>query len=596
MHGKARKDPAIFLQPIKASPNSAWEGHHATNPCSIRFGCDSRVFLGYRAGGDADFYFCHHWKVWASHLGLAVLDEYGERITCRLPLPVFTIERHAQLPQSEAEFHEFMKGPHADEILVLHDFRFTEYRDYLYLVYHEGTLADCFDCVVRMPVAEFIAKVDRSLALAAQPTGAIRDAWRALWWAPGVWEPCGYKGTNRIFAGKVIKGDLVYLELEDGTLQLNHRPLAYGVATVNTGDKFYVEPTEDGITRYGVFESNSRPGYLDNSHIGCNGHPSRAAIGGKEVYVDVVHGCQRDFASSRVHKSHIMYFAYLRIKDYRSGELLYYSEDPIIDYGPDWDGEAIEGEWVRINTPLRGVMFAGGQEERVPGKRGVPDEWISYIGLGDTSIALARFTLRELLPAQVIADIQTREQNQAATVMGLAANTFTLPDLINGWRWEVRNNLARRTLEVVRTLPRNDETGIREINSRPGYFDAHGVLVPPGCVQYNAEYNAWVVAYQGLRLLDGDQGKRTQIGYGLVLLWGHNPEQVLYRSMLPMMTEEIPGWSASTSGKSALVLREFSNWIPEPVRRDIFYMNAFYQDSTPFPSQMEKWQREKAGV
>ncbi len=103
-------------------------------------------------GGTADTYQCDQWKVWASHLGLAVLDEKGETITCRLPLPIYELVHDVKLPQTVAEYHEFMKGPDASRILVLHDFRFTEYRDYLYLVFHEGTLNDCFDCVVRMPV------------------------------------------------------------------------------------------------------------------------------------------------------------------------------------------------------------------------------------------------------------------------------------------------------------------------------------------------------------------------------------------------------------------------------------------------------------
>ena len=42
-----------------------------------------------------------------------------------------------------------------------------------------------------------------------------------------------------------------------------------------------------------------------------------------------------------MNKPDIMYYAYLRIKDRKTGELLYWSEDPVIDYGPDWDSQAL---------------------------------------------------------------------------------------------------------------------------------------------------------------------------------------------------------------------------------------------------------------
>ena len=71
------------------------------------------------------------------------------------------------------------------------------------------------------------------------------------------------------------------------------------VAVLNTGDRFHADATPDGLTQYGVFETNTRPGYLDNSHVGNNGRPTRAWIGTKEVYIDVTHGCSRDMAMSR---------------------------------------------------------------------------------------------------------------------------------------------------------------------------------------------------------------------------------------------------------------------------------------------------------
>jgi len=107
----------------------------------------------------------------------------------------------------------------------------------------------------------------------------IENEWRDLWWGKGVWEPCGVDGTKRVFPSKVTKGDIVYYELADRTLQMGHRPLAAGCAVLNVGEKFHADATPDGLTTYGVFESNTRPGYRGNSHIGNNGAPTGARIG-----------------------------------------------------------------------------------------------------------------------------------------------------------------------------------------------------------------------------------------------------------------------------------------------------------------------------
>ena len=87
----ARKREGYVIEPITEGPSSGWEGHHATNPTAIRLTGDDRVFLGYRAGGSEDPYYLNQTPVWRSHLGLAVLDANGERVLCRLPLPILTI-------------------------------------------------------------------------------------------------------------------------------------------------------------------------------------------------------------------------------------------------------------------------------------------------------------------------------------------------------------------------------------------------------------------------------------------------------------------------------------------------------------------------
>lgn len=58
--------------------------------------------------------------------------------------------------------------------------------------------------------------------------------------------------------------------------------------------------------------------------------------------------------SSRSDVPDIVYYAYLRVKDFRTGKLLYYCEDPVIDYGKDWNRQAIDGAWITINEALQG--------------------------------------------------------------------------------------------------------------------------------------------------------------------------------------------------------------------------------------------------
>jgi hypothetical protein len=137
---RARKMPGYLIEPEVHGPGRVWEGHHATNPCSIRLAADPRVFLGYRAGGEGDYYNLDGIDVWGSHLGLAVLDDRGVNVVHRLPLPIYSIPDRPRYPETKEEFAQFQKGPHKDDIIVLHDFRFWEDGDWLYLIYHEGAL------------------------------------------------------------------------------------------------------------------------------------------------------------------------------------------------------------------------------------------------------------------------------------------------------------------------------------------------------------------------------------------------------------------------------------------------------------------------
>ena len=100
----AEKRSGYLIEPIPVGNQNAWEGHHATNPTAIRLSGDRRVFLGYRAGGSEDHYCLNGKSVWGSHLGLAVLDARGERVTYRFPLPIFTLRTGLSLPQTIGNF------------------------------------------------------------------------------------------------------------------------------------------------------------------------------------------------------------------------------------------------------------------------------------------------------------------------------------------------------------------------------------------------------------------------------------------------------------------------------------------------------------
>ena len=594
---KATKRPGFFIEPLKTRHHAGWEGHHATNPCVIRFSTDPRVFLGYRAGGDADFFHVAQHRVWGSHLGLAVLDEAGEKIACRLPLPIMTLEHGIPLPQSPEEYEQFIKTDKVSKAYVLHDFRFTEYRGYLYVVFHEGPVNECYDCVVRMPVSDFVAKVNRSIEISDLPEPQRTGEWRKLWWRDTTWEPAGIRGTNRIFGSRINKGDIIYFELADGTLQMCHRPLASGCAVLPVGEKFYADMTEDGLTAYGVFESNTRPGYTDNSHIGNNGGPTRARVGKKKVYIDVTHGCwSHMIAMGQRVPMDIMYYASLRVKDAATGELLYYSEDPIIDYGKDWNRCATAGTWIAENPALQGVMFVGGQVERIAGKNGLDHEFITYVGLGDTSVGLASFRLRDALPGRVAADIQTRDADLKRSVKDVPEGQGELKGAACGWRWSVRNNSARRTVEIVRTLPAKGEVGVREFNSRPGYFDAHGLAIHPEAIMFDKELEAWVIAYQGIRLTGTPASPQTQSACGFLVVNSHNPEQLYYRSMLPVTHETLDGWRFATSGAEARILRHYRELIPERVLAEIRNLAILRQDGLPWSQQFETWLKQKSGL
>jgi hypothetical protein len=600
---KAKKLKKYIIEPVKEGYNSKWEGHHATNPCSVRFKEDPRVFLGYRAGGDEDFFVFDIHDVWSSHLGLAVLDPSGLKIEHRLPLPIMTKVNDFDLPQTREEYDEFMKGPHRDKICVLHDFRFFNYRGYLHVIFHEGTIYECYDCVVRMPVDEFLDKIEKSIQLSSKPTEEIIDQWHKLWWADDVWEPCGVGGTNRIFPSPVTKGDIIYYEKPDGTLQLCHRPLADAMAVFDTGTNLYASATPDGITEYGVFETNIRPTLTDNSHIGNNGLPIRVKIGNVDAYMDITHGCYQ----RRIHDESmgddmavdgIFYYAYLRIKDCLTGDVLYYSNEPILDYDQVWKEYAQEGEWVAVNKMLGGVMFAGGQIETTPGKVGLDDEYVTYVGVGDTAVAMATFTLRDLMPDKVIEDINVRASHQAEKPSEqIDKNTFNFPEKINGWNWSVENDPVKYRINIVRALD-NGETHARPVHLTPGSFDADAMIFNGSAVKM-IEGIGWAVIYRAARWELRAGIKKSRITCGLLILDPANPEKILYHSEEPLAGIEnvVNSWTVGSDlNEQDNLIENVTGLITAQQEQKLRRFRRLFDAGKLFPSQMIKWQRQKSGL
>ncbi len=606
-----------LIEPMLNGPTSWWDGHHATNPCAIRLSRDPRVFLGYRAGGTGDFFRIKGHDVWRSHLGLAVLNPTGDKVLHRLPLPVLETELDFALPQTEAEFAAFKQGPHAEAIAVLHDFRLWEDGDWFYCIYHEGAVDSCFDCIVRMRTTDFLARIGRSIELSAWPQPEIINEWRKLWWAAGVWQPAGHNGTNRIYASTFPKNDIVFIRLGDGSLRMLHRPLP-DIAIIDTEGKTCAPATADGLSRIGIVQSSIRPGFADNSHIGNNGLPTRAKIGDVEVYIDVIHGVQNFRISEQDQPGwDLEYKAYFRVLDYATGELLYYSADPIFSDSHPWRAYTHDGAWVSKLSHLRSVMFTGGQLPAEPDRNGLDDTFHAYVGLGDTAVGLAKFTLRSLLPPPVIAAIQARPRRRGGAGGGergawsvergagggerggtphsaLRTPHSVVEPLgaIAGWDWTIRNSPDDCEVQIARQLQASGEASARPVGSRPGYFDSDGLLIEPGCVVRSPDLG-WLVVYKGLCWEEADGNRRTQVGYGLLLLDRENPERILYRSSEPLDGKLAleQGWTAGgTIALGQAFAARAESLLPARVRKETLYI---YQHN-PMPPHMVQWLATKA--
>jgi predicted GH43/DUF377 family glycosyl hydrolase len=593
---RARKLPGYIIEPRPTVGAMRWEDHHATNPCSVRLASDPRVFLGYRAGGADDAYNLNGIPVWGSHLGLAVLDERGERVVARLPLPIYSIPGRPAYPRTKEEFELFQAGPYRDRIIVLHDFRFWEDGEWLYLIYHEGALTTCFDCIRCMRGADFLDRIARSIDLSLRPVEEIRPEWESLWWAPGVWRPCGVNGTERIYSSPMNKNDIVFIRLTDGTLRMYHRPVP-DIAVLDTGQDTFSTATADGITRVGSLQSCIRPGFFDNSHIGNNGTPIRAHVGDAEVFLDVVHGVHNvHLHDPSVPKWKLYYLPYLRLLAADTGECLYYSDEPILDADDTWREYVEKGTWVKINPHLDGVMFAGGQEPVVPGRNGLDDLLTFYVGVGDTAVARAELRLRDLLPPVVASDIQARQRLNAARIdlPGAEAACWAFPGRPCGWEWRIANDVTRRRMRIVRRLPAVPaEEGARDIAPVPGRFDGHATLFGGSAAALDDELG-WIVVYTGARFEEEGGRRVTRLGLGILLLDRENPERILYRAREPVAgsVRTVQGWKAGPDAAGAReALGAWRRIIPDRVQQEVRQL----YESKPMPSDMTKWLKRKSG-
>jgi hypothetical protein len=595
-HLKACKVKGYITEPITSEGHWQWEGHHATNPTVLRLDGDQRVFLGYRAGGSDD----HHYSksgssAMGSHFGMAILDERGENVLHRLPLPIMTLRHGIELPKNLKEYEQYAEE-HEHEIVLLHDFHMHCDNGHLYVVYHESEIHAAYDCIVRMTQKGFLARIGRSIELLDRPIAEIHDAWEEIWWKPGVWEPCGTGDSRRIYASEASKNDIFFLRLADDTLRMYHRP-APDIAVLDTGNETFTRPTPDGITAIGSLQTCIRPGFFDNSHIGNNGAPIRAKIGDVDVYIDLTHGVHNEQISNPDVDSWMMtYLPFLRVIDFQTGECLYYSSEPILDLDEIWKEYVEDGTWVSKLDHLRGVMFAGGQIETVAGKNGLDDMFSVYIGLGDTAIGRAEFKLRDLLPDRVIEDIIARKKRREIRIDNPSTAAWGFPEALCGWQWTIVNDIQGRCINIIRTLRKNGHTegAVRVIPSVPGNFDADGIFFEEDCVRF-VENLGWVVAYRGVRWEEDQYGKRTFVGHGLLVLDRENPERILYRSTEPIggKVAKQEGWTGGRhNGEAWMFLEHAEDAIPEKVKFEI----ARIYEIAPMPSDLTKWLKHKSGT
>ena len=592
MNFQAKKIPGVFLEPLFDRQGAAWQSHHVTNPAAFRLPGEKRVLLGYRAGGDRDHYIIGETDVFSSSLGLCVLSDDGTKVLYRFPYPIMWAERTTSLPQTPEEYPAYLQQ-HGEDIAVMHDFRIYPHDGYVYIVYHDGSICQAYDRLCRMPEALFKEKIDTSIRLIEE--GVTEKAWRQIW-DRSHFQLVGADNGNHLFSGAKTgyptKSDITYFVTNDG-LQMLRRPipeLSRLAAPHLTGTL-----TPDGFDQMGVLEMCVRPGKWDNSHIGPNAMSTPAMIGDVAVYIDVWHGVHNGAIGNEDAAFHwdMYYSPYFSIRDACSGDILYWSEEPIIDPADDvWAEYTRHGRWIQALAHAY-ILFTGGQLEMELGKNGLDDPFTFYAGAGDTAIVRGEFTIRSLTPPAVIEDILARKAH-ASVPVNLTENTASFPVKASGWHWRIQQNSTKRTLSIQRTLGNPSapiDQAKKDILCRPGYFDAD-------CITWDGQIekteSGWVIPYRGVRwdAIDGQQ--YTTVSFGLLLLDEENPERLLYRPEEAMgETYRLPGFviGADIPCPSAQNLLPF---VPEPVIREIRHINTLIQSGQHWRSHHTIWLEQRA--
>ena len=113
-----------------------------------------------------------------------------------------------------------------------------------------------------------------------------------------------------------------------------------------------------------------------------------------------------------------------------------------------------------------------------------------------------------------------------------------------------------------------------------------------GCVVRSPDLG-WLVVYKGLCWEEADGNRRTQVGYGLLLLDRENPERILYRSSEPLDGKLAleQGWTAGgTIALGQAFAARAESLLPARVRNETLYI---YQHK-PMPPHMAQWLATKA--
>ena len=593
---RAKKVNSYVIEPKADGFSKAWESFHATNPSSIRLNGYDGVILAYRAGGENDKFFMYDKFVWGSSMGLCLLDSRGEKVRYRFPLPVFKCNRKMKkLPQTKEEFEEYQKI-YKDELAVLHDFRLFSIGETLYVLMHDGTLTYCYDTIQKIEIKDFIDRINQSITL-IDTNSVTEESWGEIWWKEGVFTPCGNDGTNKYWASTVNKTDIIVIQLENGKIQINHRAVP-DYAVIETDGEVFSSATADGFTKYGVLENCVRPGFFDNSHVGNNGNPILATIKGAPVYLDIVHGVTNHSITDLKPDSpwDMEYVPYFRLKSTTTGEVLYYSKEPVLECDEIWKEYVQDGAWVSKLAHLRGVMFTGGQVAKNPDRITETDEFCFYTGVGDTAVAMADFKICDLMDEEEMNEVSNYRKNERNRKMLLVdENKFKLDDAVKGWDYSIMNKDGRAS--IVRKKKSGicaGETAVRPVHSCAGYFD-FGASIFDGKSVYQTKYGTLIVLKGINYRYEGDK-IYSKVGYGVVILSKEHPEKILYhseKSIIP--TEEFEG---NTFGK------EFKNFdietllgsIDKKVLDEILVTYEMIENGKTFSSDHKKWLESRAEV